>query len=58
MLHEALIIGCLVLSTGGFGYYMWDTREERREFARRVAKAERIRRSMSGGGRLPRSGRY
>jgi hypothetical protein len=55
-MHAVLIIGALVLSAIGFAYYMWDTREERHEFARRAAKAERIRRSMSGGGRLPRGG--
>jgi hypothetical protein len=56
MVHDALIIGALTMSAGGFIYYMWDTREERREFARRVARAERVRGSMMLGGRLPRGG--
>jgi hypothetical protein len=55
MVHDALIIASLALAAGGFGFYMRDTREERGEFARRVARAERVRDSMQGG-RLPRGG--
>jgi Flp pilus assembly protein TadB len=55
MLHTALIIGCLAIAAIAFAVYMWDTRAERKEFAHRVERAERIRRSMSGG-RMPRGG--
>jgi hypothetical protein len=55
MLHAALIIGCLVIAAIAFAAYLWDTRAERREFARRVARAEQVRTSMCGG-RLPRGG--
>ena len=54
MVHTALIIGCLAIAAIAFAVYMWDTRTERREFARRIERAERIRRSMSGG--MPRGG--
>jgi Flp pilus assembly protein TadB len=55
MVHAALIIGCLAIAAIAFGVYMWDTREERKEFAQRVERAEQVRRSMSGG-RMPRGG--
>jgi hypothetical protein len=51
--HTALAAGSLALTLTGFGAYMWATREERREFAQRMAQAERIRRSLQRG-RLPR----
>jgi Flp pilus assembly protein TadB len=55
MVHAALIVGCLAVAAIAFAIYMWDTRVERREFARRLERAERVRTSMSGG-RLPRGG--
>jgi hypothetical protein len=58
MVHDALIIASLTMSAAAFAFYMWHTRDERREFAERAKKAERIRRSMSMGGRIPRGGRY
>lgn len=57
MVHVVLIIGCLSIAAIGFAAYLWDTREERKEFARRVARAEQVRASMSGG-RMPRGGSH
>ena len=55
MVHTVLLIACLSIAAIAFAAYLWDTRDERREFARRVARAEQVRTSMCGG-RLPRGG--
>jgi hypothetical protein len=57
--HEAFTIGCVaVLLVVGYTAYMWATRAERREIARRVDLASHLRLDVrSGIYRRPRSGR-
>jgi Flp pilus assembly protein TadB len=53
MVHTVLLAVSLGVSAVAFAAYMWDTRDERREFARRVERAQRIREAACGG-RIPR----
>ena len=55
MVRTVLLIACLAAAAVALAAYLWDTRDERQEFARRMERAENIRASMSGG-RLPRGG--
>jgi cbb3-type cytochrome oxidase maturation protein len=54
MVHTVLIIVSLSIAAIGLAAYLWDTREDAREFGRRVQRAERIRNSY--GHRMPRGG--
>ena len=54
MAHTVLLIASLSISAIGLAAYLWDTRDDRREFARRVERAERIR--MTYGHRMPGGG--
>jgi Flp pilus assembly protein TadB len=53
VLHTVLLTASLATAAIAFAAYLWDTRDERREFARRVERAERIR-DAACGGRMPR----
>jgi len=53
VLRTALLVASLVMAAVAFAAYLWDTRDERREFARRVERAQRIREAACGG-RIPR----
>jgi len=53
VLHDVLIIGGIAIGALLYTAYMWKTRVKRRAFARRVARAERIRRSAGRPGLGP-----